>query len=93
MVELLFKPRIKTLYPAFESFEQDHLLQLARSYFCSTVMASRQTPYVPSSSSLPSMKSPKPKRISYVKAGAVIVDQVKPAILKGTAVRFDLSKG
>jgi hypothetical protein len=44
-------------------------------------------------SSLPSMKSPKPKRISYVKAGVLIVDQVKPAILKGTAMRFDLSKG
>ena len=44
-------------------------------------------------SSLPSMKSPKLKRISYVKAGVLIVDQVKPAILKGTAVRFDLSKG
>jgi len=39
------------------------------------------------------MKSPKRKRISYVKAGVLIVDQVKPAILKGTAVRFDLSKG
>jgi hypothetical protein len=45
------------------------------------------------SSSLPSMKSPKRKRISDVKAGVLIVDQVKPAILKGTAVRFDLSKG
>jgi len=45
------------------------------------------------SSSLPSMKSPKRKRISYVKAGVLIVDQVKPAILKETAVRFDLSKG
>ena len=39
------------------------------------------------------MKSPKRKRISYVKAGVLIVDQVKPAILKGTDVRFDLSKG
>jgi len=39
------------------------------------------------------MKSPKPKRISYVKAGVLIVDQVKPALLEGTAVRFDLSKG
>jgi hypothetical protein len=39
------------------------------------------------------MKSPKRKRISYVKAGALIVDQVKPAILKETAVRFDFSKG
>jgi len=39
------------------------------------------------------MKSPKLKRISYVKAWVLIVDQVKPAILKGTAVRFDLSKG
>jgi hypothetical protein len=40
-----------------------------------------------------SMKSPKRKRISYVEAWVLIVDQVKPAILKGTAVRFDLSKG
>jgi hypothetical protein len=39
------------------------------------------------------MKSPKPKRISYVKSRVLIVDEVKPAILKGTAVRFDLSKG
>ena len=39
------------------------------------------------------MKSPKLKRISYVKAGVLIVDQVKPAIFQGTAVRFDLSKG
>ena len=31
--------------------------------------------------------------ISYVNAWVLIVDQVKPAILKGTAVRFDLSKG
>jgi hypothetical protein len=45
------------------------------------------------SSSLPSMKSPKSKRISYVKAGVLIVDQVEPAILKGTALRFNLSKG
>jgi hypothetical protein len=45
------------------------------------------------SSSSPSLKSPKPKRISYVKVGVLIVDQVKPAILNGTAVRFDLSKG
>jgi len=29
----------------------------------------------------PSMKNPKPKRISYVKAGVLIVDQVKPALL------------
>jgi len=35
------------------------------------------------------MKSPKRKRISYVNAGVLIVDQVKPNILKGTAVRFD----
>jgi hypothetical protein len=58
----------------------------------SAALVSRQTRYVPSSS-LPSMKSPKLKRISYVKAGVLIVDQVKPAIIKGTAVRFDLSKG
>jgi hypothetical protein len=38
------------------------------------------------------MESPKRKRISYVKAGVLIVDQVKPAILRGTAVRLDLSK-
>ena len=38
------------------------------------------------------MGSPKRKRISYVKVGVLIVDQVKPAILKGTAVRLDLSK-
>ena len=43
-------------------------------------------------SSSPSMESPKRKRISYVKAGVLIVDQVKPAILKGTTMRFDLSK-
>jgi len=46
-----------------------------------------------SSSSLPSMKSPKRKRIPDAKAGVLIVEQVKPAMLKGTAVRFDLSKG
>ena len=39
------------------------------------------------------MKSPKRKRISYVKARVLMVDQVKPAIPKGAAVRFDLSKG
>jgi hypothetical protein len=49
------------------------------------------TRYIPSSS-LPSMKSPKRKRIAYVKAGVLIVKQVKPAILKGTYVRLDLSK-
>ena len=38
------------------------------------------------------MKSPKRKRISYVEAGVLIVDQVKPAIPNGTALRFDLSK-
>jgi hypothetical protein len=38
-------------------------------------------------------RHPKRKRIPYVKAGVLIVDQVKPALLKGTAVRFDLSKG
>jgi len=48
---------------------------------------------VPSSSALPSVKSPKRKRIPDAKAGVLIVDQVKPAMLKGTAVRFDLSKG
>jgi len=39
------------------------------------------------------MESPKRKRISYAKAGILMVDQIKPAILKGTAMRFDLSKG
>jgi hypothetical protein len=39
------------------------------------------------------MKSAKRKLLFYVKAGVLIVDQVKPAILKGTAMRFDLSKG
>jgi hypothetical protein len=39
------------------------------------------------------MKSPKPKRIAYVQAGVLMIDQVKPAILKGTAVWADLSKG
>ena len=38
------------------------------------------------------MESPKRKRISYVKAWVLIVDHVKPGILKGTAVRLDLSK-
>jgi hypothetical protein len=38
------------------------------------------------------MKGPKRKRISDAKAGVLIVDQVKPAIAKGTSVRFDLSK-
>ena len=38
------------------------------------------------------MESPKRKRISYVKAGVLIVKQVKPTILKGTYVRLDLSK-
>jgi hypothetical protein len=40
-----------------------------------------------------SIENPKPKRISHVDAWVLIVDQVKPAILNGTAVRFDLSKG
>ena len=39
------------------------------------------------------MQSPKRKRIFDAKAGVLIVDQVKTAIPKGTAVRFDLSKG
>ncbi len=43
--------------------------------------------------SSPSMESPKRKRISDIKAGVLMIDQVKPAVLKGTAVRFDLSKG
>jgi hypothetical protein len=41
-----------------------------------------------------SMESPKRKRISDANAGVLMIDQVKPAILEGTAVRFDpLSKG
>ncbi len=39
------------------------------------------------------MESPKRKWISDIKAGVFMVDQVKSAILKGTAMRFDLSKG
>jgi hypothetical protein len=39
------------------------------------------------------MESPKRKRISNVKAGVLMVDEVKPVVLKGTAVRFDLCKG
>jgi hypothetical protein len=39
------------------------------------------------------MESPKRKRISDVKTGVLMIDQVKPAVLEGTAVRFDLSKG
>jgi hypothetical protein len=38
------------------------------------------------------MKSPKRKGISDAEVGVFMVDQVKPAIPKGTAVRFDLSK-
>jgi hypothetical protein len=34
----------------------------------------------------------KAERISDAKAGVLIVEQVKPAVLKGTAVRFSLSK-
>jgi hypothetical protein len=40
-----------------------------------------------------SMESPKRERVSDMKARVFMVDQVKSAILKGTAVRFDLSKG
>jgi len=39
------------------------------------------------------MESPKRKRISDVKAGVLMIDQVKPTILERTAVRFGLSKG
>ena len=39
------------------------------------------------------MESPKRKRISDFKAGVLMIDQVKPDVLEGTAVRFDLSKG
>jgi hypothetical protein len=80
-VESLFKPRIETLNPAFESFEQDHLLPLAghTPVRCSTVLASRQRH--------------KRKRIFDAKAEVLIVDQVKAAVPEGTAVRFDLSEG
>jgi hypothetical protein len=43
--------------------------------------------------SSPSMESPKRKRISDVKAGVLMIDQVKPSVLEGAAVRFDLSEG
>jgi hypothetical protein len=39
------------------------------------------------------MESPKRKGISEFKAGVLMIDQVKPAALERTAVRFDLSKG
>lgn len=42
---------------------------------------------------LHSMESPKRKRLSDLKAGVLMIDQVEPAVLEGTAVRFDLSKG
>jgi hypothetical protein len=38
------------------------------------------------------MESPKRKRISDVKVGLLIVEQVKPAILNGTYVRLDSPK-
>jgi len=38
-------------------------------------------------SARPSMESLKRKRISDVKAGVLMIDQVKPAVLEGTAVR------
>jgi hypothetical protein len=38
------------------------------------------------------MESPKWEQISYFEAGVLIVDQVKPAILKRTAVRLNFSK-
>jgi hypothetical protein len=47
---------------------------------------------VPVLSPSTSMESPKRKRVSYVKAWVLIVKQVKPAILKGTDVRLDVSK-
>ena len=47
---------------------------------------------VPVRSPSRSMESPNRKRISYVKAGVLMVRQVKPAILKGTDVRLDVSK-
>jgi hypothetical protein len=39
------------------------------------------------------MKSPKRKRIFDPKGGVLIVDEVKAAVPKGTALRFDLCKG
>lgn len=39
------------------------------------------------------MEGPERKRISDVKAGVLMIDQVEPSVLEGTAVRFDLSKG
>jgi hypothetical protein len=74
-----------------ELFTRSHVAR-EWAYSSSAALVSRQTKYVPSSF-LPSMKSPKRKRISYVKAGVLMIDQVNPAILKGSAVRFDLSKG
>jgi hypothetical protein len=38
------------------------------------------------------MESPKRELIPSVKAGISVIDQIQPAILKGTAVGFDLSK-
>ena len=38
------------------------------------------------------MESPKREQIPYVQARNSIIDQIQPAILKRTAVRFDLSK-
>jgi hypothetical protein len=43
--------------------------------------------------SSPSMESPKREWISDIKAGILMIDQVKPAVLEGTAVRFGLSEG
>jgi hypothetical protein len=39
------------------------------------------------------MKSPKRKRISDIKAGVSVVDQVKSATPERAALWFDLSKG
>ncbi len=39
------------------------------------------------------MESPKRKWISYAKAGVLMVDQVEPAVLEGTDMRFDLPEG
>ena len=56
-------------------------------------IVSRQTTYFLLPLLSPLMESPKRERISYAKAGILMVDQVKPAILERTAVRFDLPKG
>lgn len=63
-------------------------------HFCSRFSESAAREYIKYRGKIRSMESPKRKRISDVNAGVLMIDQVKPAILEGTAVRFDpLSKG